>query len=68
MWHSDQIFDQLQDDLSPVAEPVVKFPLNVMKPLVLQWMEDLETYMLSHPNIIRSGFQAAGITDALNVN
>ena len=68
MWHSDQIFDQLQDDLSPVAEPVVTFPLNVMKPLVLQWMEDLETYMLSHPNIIRSGFRAAGITDALNVN
>ena len=56
MWHSDQIFDQLQDDLSPVAEPVVKFPLNIMKPLVLQWMEDLEAYMLSHLNIIRSGF------------
>ena len=25
-WHSEQIFDQLQDDLSPVADPVVKFP------------------------------------------
>ena len=56
IWHSDQIFDHLQDDLSPVAEPVVKFPLNVMKPLVLQWMEDSEACMLSNSNIIRSGF------------
>ena len=66
-WHSEQIFDQLRDDLSPVADPVVKFPLNVMKPLILKWMEDLETYMHSHPNIIKSGFRAAGITDVLNI-
>ena len=66
-WHSKQIFDQLRDDLSPVADPVVKFPLHVMKPLILQWMEDLETYMQLHPNIIKSGFRAAGITDTLNI-
>lgn len=67
MWHCDQIFDQLQDNLSPVAKPVLNFPLNMMKPLVLQWMENL-LYMLSHSDIIRSGFRAAGITDALNMN
>ena len=49
--HSQQIFDQLQDDLSPVADPVVKFPLN-------------ETLMHSHP---KSGFQAAGITNVLDI-
>ena len=41
-WHSDQIFDQLNDDLSLVADLVTKFPLNVMKPLVLKWMEELQ--------------------------
>ena len=53
-WHSDQIFDQLNDDLSLVADPVTKFPLNVMKPLVLKWMEELQSYMLAHPSIIKS--------------
>ena len=62
-WHSDQ----LNDDLSLVADPVTKFPLNTMKPLVLKWMEELQSYMLAHPNIIKNGFRAAGITDALNM-
>ena len=64
-WHSDQIFDQLNDDLSLVANAVTKFPLHVMKPLVLKWMEELQSYMLTHPDIIKNGFQAAGITDVL---
>ena len=51
-WHCKQIFDQLNDDLSLVADPVTKFPLNVMKPLVLQWMKELQLYMLAHPDII----------------
>ena len=42
------------------------FLLNVMKPLVLQLMEDLKTYMVSHSDIIRSGFKAAGITNPLD--
>ena len=56
-WHSEQIVDQLQNDLSPIADPVVKFPLNVMKPLILKWMEDLETTCNRIPTSLRLLFK-----------
>ena len=43
-------------------EPI-KFPLQVIKPLVAQWIMELHAHMLAKPEIIKNGFRAAGITD-----
>ena len=58
LWYSEQIFEQ------GVAAPI-KFPLHTMKPLGVQWMKEVYSRMLIHPEIIHHGFSAAGITDAL---
>ena len=57
-WYAQQIFEQ--GDLMPI-----KFPMTLMKPLGAQWVMELYSYMLNHPEIIRNGFRAAGILDVL---
>ena len=39
--------------------------MHVMKPLGAQWLIQFSSYMDANPDIIRNGFQAAGITDVL---
>ena len=56
-WYAQQIFEQ--GDVIPI-----KFPMNMMKPLGAQWLMELHSYLLNHPDNIRSGFRAAGILDA----
>jgi len=56
-WYAQQIFEQ--GDLMPI-----KFPMNLMKPLETQWVMELYSYMLNHPEIIHNRFHAAGILDA----
>ena len=57
-WYAQQIFEQ--GDLIPI-----KFPMTLMKPLGAQWVMELYSYMLNHPEIMRNGFRAAGILDVL---
>ena len=64
-WYSDKVFDQLCKNEASL-EPI-KFPLQVMKPLGAQWIMELHAHMLTKPEIIKNGFQAAGITDILNI-
>ena len=63
-WYSEQIFEQHNDSTS--LQPV-KFPMQVMKPLGAQWIIDFYSYMQSNPDIVRNGFQAAGITEVCNI-
>ena len=37
-----------------------------MKPLGAQWIKELYSYMLEHPDIARNGFKAAGIADVVS--
>ena len=54
LWYSDQMSEQ--GDSTPI-----KFPMQLMKPLGAQWMMDVHCYIQNHPELIKSGFQAAGI-------
>ena len=58
LWYSEQVYQR------GVAAPI-KFPLHIMKPLGVQWMKEVYSHILTHPEVIRHGFSAAGITDAL---
>lgn len=59
-WYADQIYNQMEDVITPV-----KFPLKQMKSLGAQWMINWNNYILAHPEIIKNGFIAAGITQFL---
>ena len=37
-----------------------------MKPIAAQWIINARHYICTHPVLIRNGFQAAGITDAIS--
>ena len=39
--------------------------LSVMKPLNAMWLKEAHKYLKNNPNIIKNGFKASGITDAL---
>ena len=55
-WYAEQVYNQ------GTAVPI-KFPLSAMKPLGAQWIKELHSYMLEHPDIVHNGFKAAGITN-----
>lgn len=55
-WYAVQVYNQ------GTAVPI-KFPLSTMKPLGAQWIKELYSYMLEHPEIAHNGFKAAGIAD-----
>ena len=54
-----KVFEQQQDGMP--LKPVT-FPMHIMKPLGVQLLVEFSSYMDANPDIIRSGFQAAGIT------
>ena len=58
-WYALQVYNQ------GTAVPI-KFPLRIMKPLGAQWIKELYSYMLEHPDIARNGFKAAGIADVVS--
>ena len=58
-WYSEIISKQLEEG----TEEDVDMRLSVMKPLSANWMIELYHYLKSRPDIIISGFKAAGITD-----
>ena len=37
-----------------------------MKPLGAQWLVQMHEYMITHIEIMKNGFKAAGIVDELN--
>ena len=41
--------------------------MQVMKPLGAQWIIDFFYYVQSNPDIVRNGFQVAGITEVCNI-
>ena len=58
-WYAEQVFINS-------AKAPIKFPLSTMKPVGAQWIKELYKYISDHPDIIRNGFKAAGITDVVS--
>ena len=58
-WYAEQIVQQKEDGSG--IKPIADFPMRQMKPLGAKWMIEAYDYMLGHPEIVRNGFQAAGI-------
>ena len=56
-WYATQVQYQLQ---SKRQEPV-DLKLSVMKPLGAKWMVELHSYITSKPEMVCSGFKAAGL-------
>jgi len=59
-----KVFHKYHQEPSSEIEPV-KFPMSVMKPLCAKWLKEMYDNLLAHPDIIRNGFSAAGITEEL---
>ena len=59
-WYSEQICQQLQRGKETALQPV-DLRMSVVKPLGARWMMNLYDYMKLKPDIIRNGFQHAGI-------
>ena len=65
-WYSGQIMNQL-DAGKPLHDIDIFLRLSLLKPLQAQWMVDLYNQMTKKAakDIIHSGREASGITDAL---
>ena len=60
-WYSKMVFK----DLNESRQVPVDLRLSVMKPLNAIWLKEAHKYLQNNPSIIRNGFKASGITDAL---
>ena len=61
-WYAKKICQQLHHDEGIVP---VDLRLSIVKPLGAQWMIKLFDYFKARPDIIRNGFEGAGIVDCL---
>ena len=59
-WYSEQICLQLQRDKESAVQ-LIDLRMSVVKPLGAKWMIGLYEYMKSNPDIIKNGYQHAGI-------
>jgi len=60
-WHSKMVFK----DLDESRHVPVDLRFSVMKPLNAMWLKEAHKYLKNNPSIIKNGFKASGITDAL---
>jgi len=61
-WYAKEMLTQLGDtNTKPIT-----FPMGRMKPIAAKWIMDAVHYIYTHPVLIRNGFRAAGITDAIS--
>ena len=59
-WHSEEIAVQ-SDQYKPV-----QMPLSVMKPLDAIWLKKAFDHVQTHPDLIKNGFKAAGISNVIS--
>ena len=62
-WYAGVIRQHL--DEGKILEVEIKFPLNVMKPLHATWIIEMYNEINLNPPVVRSGWKAAGILDAV---
>ena len=62
LWYAEQVVKQEEE--TKVLKPVA-FPMKIMKPLGAKWLIEFYDYVVGKPEIVKNGFKAAGITDAL---
>ena len=67
-WYATQICQQLkvEGEVQTQAVQLVDLRLSIMKPLGARWMVNLFDYLKSKPEIIKNGFNGAGIMDILH--
>ena len=67
-WYSMQVSKQLADGVM-LEDVQIKLRLSHLKPLHAEWLVDFYNHMTSDKGIpiIKSGWRAAGITDAINL-
>ena len=62
LWYAEQVVKQEEE--GGVFKPVA-FPMKIMKPLGAKWLIEFHDYMRGKPEVVKNGFKAAGITNAL---
>ena len=62
LWYAEQVVKQEEE--TKVLKPVA-FPMKIMKLLGAKWLIEFYDYVVGKPEIVKNGFKAAGITDAL---
>ena len=63
-WFSDEVSDQLKSGIVP-TDVKISPTLSVLKPLHARWIVELYQYLCNEVEMIRSGFRAAGIIEAI---
>ena len=60
-WYSEQVADQLGDDLDGLQAQPVNLTAQAMKSVGGKWLVEMHEYISSNPQIIVNGFHNAGI-------
>ena len=62
LWYAEEAVKQEEEmnALKPVS-----FPMSVMKPLGVKWLIEFYDFVIGKPELVKNGFKAAGIMDAL---
>ena len=65
-WYAKEVTRQL-DDGTGVYSVDVKLPLSVLKPIHARWLISLYDYLRNQTELIKKGFEQAGINDAIDL-
>ena len=65
-WYSEQVADQLGDDLDGLQAQPVNLTAVAMKSVGGKWLVEMHEYISSNPQIVVNGFHNAGIQNAID--
>ena len=65
-WYSEQVADQLGDDLDGLLAQPVNLTAAAMKSVGGKWLVEMHKYISSNPQIVVNGFYNAGIPNAID--
>lgn len=64
-WYANEVARKVGKDFENIGKITVDLSLTNMKPLGAKWIVKLHDYLSVHPDIIRNGFVAAGISEVV---
>ena len=67
-WYAKEMLTQVDHTSTKQTDinfKPITFPMGRMKPIAAKWIIDAVHYIYAHPVLIRNGFRAAGITNAI---
>ena len=65
-WYSEQVADQLGDDLDGLQAQPVNLTAAAMTSVGGKWLVEMHKYISSNPQIVVNGFHNAGIPNAID--